>query len=225
MGLLKRHPRRALCTTGNIRNECTAFYSRGLQRAPRSEDRGPDCKTASFHHRTHQSCSLERLQVCALSLAASLGPGPGLSSQTSGQAAVWVNFLPTQEPSLSLSYTNERGRWAGSGVSSEAEEQKFQFSFPGLALPPGKSACLRMCSYSATGDHSSDPNSNKIHTKDDHGPIPITVFQQSKKKKGFWKHAERHLPLSKCFKVSLLISKIGIMPISWDFSLTYPQLI
>lgn len=187
MGLLKRHPRRALCTTGNIRNECTAFYSRGPQRAPRSEDRGPDCKTASFHHRTHQSCSLARLQVCALSLAASLGPGPGLSSQTSGQAGLWVNFLPTQEPSLSLSYTNERGRWPGSGGSSEAEEQKFQFSFPGLALPPGKSACLRMCTYSATGDRSSDQTQIliKYTPRMIMGPFLLLSSSRVKRKKDF----------------------------------------
>lgn len=38
------------------------------------------------------------------------------------------------------------------------------------------------------------------------------------RKKGVWKHVERRLLLSKCFKVSL-ISKIGIMPVSCDYTL------
>ena len=40
------------------------------------------------------------------------------------------------------------------------------------------------------------------------------------RKKGVWKHVERRLLLSKCFKVSL-IYKIGIMPVSCDYTLLY----
>ena len=57
----------------------------------------------------------------------------------------------------------------------------------------------------------------KQHTEDDQGFIPVTVLQQ-KDKKRVWKHAERRLLLSKCF--SLLISKIGKMPVSCDYTLS-----
>lgn len=177
---------------GNVRHECTAFSSRGPQRAPRSGDGGPDRK----NHLLPPQNRFARQRGCGL------GPGP----------SSWARAGPHRPPhpqlsgKTSLPHKRQALRDSTGTSVDGVDLVKFWCSFPGLALSPGKSACLRMYSGNTMPQVF----------------IPITVLQQMDKKR-VWKHAERRLLLSKCF--SLLISKIGIMPVSCDYtSSTVPDL-